>query len=379
MLPRERVLAALERKPVDRIPYCEHLVDPRVALASLSQDERTAVLGRALAELGVEGTAHDLPSAMSLLGVEPVPGRRSRRGLRRGPFQLMGLLEPELARLLHRDNITFWGGAGPFEGHGTYLLDPTTPELGASADGVLKTRNDLDKMVFREIEPIVDRAKAFLARKGDLAACALVFLGIDPCWHSMGFTTFGIACLDDPAFVGEVLGPISDWYARVTEALCELDFDFIWAADDIAFHTAPFFSPRVYREVLLPHTRKVAEKITLPWIYHSDGNLLPIWDDLTGQGMNAIHPLEAGSMDIEMLKAEHGDEIAFVGGVDLRILEAGTPEETREEVVRLIRILGPNYGYLLSASNSVTPYVKPENLAAMLDALLEHGRYPLEV
>jgi hypothetical protein len=46
-------------------------------------------------------------------------------------------------------------------------------------------------------------------------------------------------------------------------------------------------------------------------------------------------------------------------------------------VVRLIRILGPNYGYLLSASNSVTPHVKPENLAVMLDALLEHGRYPL--
>jgi len=374
MLPRERILAALQRKPVDRIPYCEHLVDPRVALASVSEEERVTALERALQELGVEGTAHDLPSAMALLGAEAGPDSRSRRG----SFRLMGALEPELARLIHRDNITFWGGAGPFEGRGTYLLDPTTPELGASADGVIKSRDDLGKMVFREIEPIVDQAKAFLARKGDLAACALVFLGIDPCWHSMGFTTFGIACLDDPAFVGEVLRPISAWYARVAEALCELDFDFIWAADDIAFHTAPFFSPRVYREVLLPHTRKVAEQITLPWIYHSDGNLLPIWEDLTSQGMNAIHPLEAGSMDVEMLKAEHGDEIAFVGGVDLRILEAGTPEETREEVVRLIRILGPDYGYLLSASNSVTPYVKPENLAAMVETLLAHGRYPLE-
>jgi uroporphyrinogen decarboxylase len=375
MLPRERVIAALHRQPVDRIPYCEHLVDPRVALASLSDEDRAAVLNRALRQLGVEDTAHDLPSAMDLLGIAPGSGSPSRRRA----AQLMGAVEPELARMIHRDNITFWGGAAPFEGGLTYLLDPTTPELGASADGVIKTRDDLDKMVFRDIEPVVEQAEAFLERKGDLAACALVFLGIDPCWHSMGFTTFSIACLEDPALVGEVLGPISDWYARVTEALCTLDFDFIWAADDIAFHTAPFFSPKVYREVLLPHTRQVAEQITLPWIYHSDGNLLPIWEDLTSQGMNAIHPLEAGSMDVAMLKAEYGDEIAFVGGVDLRILEAGTPEATREEVKRLIQILGPDYGYLLGASNSVTPHVQPENLTAMLEALLEYGRYPLEV
>ena len=193
----------------------------------------------------------------------------------------------------------------------------------------------------------------------------------------MGFETFCISCIDDPGLVGEFLGRISGWYAQVVEEFCRLDFDFIWAADDIAFKTQPLVSPRIYRKLLLPHTRKVAEKITKPWIYHSDGNLLPIWDDLTSQGMNAIHPLEAGSMDVAMLKEKYGKRISFVGGVDLRVLEAGTPEETRAETKRLIDILGPGYGYLLSASNSVTPYVKPENLVAMLETLQEHGRYPL--
>jgi hypothetical protein len=62
--------------------------------------------------------------------------------------------------------------------------------------------------------------------------------------------------------------------------------------------------------VLLPHTRRVAEQITLPWIYHSDGNLLPIRDDLTSQGMKAIHPLEAGPMDLVQLKADDGGRIS---------------------------------------------------------------------
>jgi uroporphyrinogen-III decarboxylase len=232
-------------------------------------------------------------------------------------------------------------------------------------------------MQFTPIEPVIEGAKAFLANKGELAACALIFLGIDPCWHSMGWETFGVACLTDPGLVEAVLGPISDWYAEMAAELCKLDFDFIWAADDIAFKTAPFFSPQVYRDLLLPHTQRVADQITKPWIYHSDGNLLPIWDDLTGQGMDAIHPLEAGSMDVAMLKEAYGEQIAFCGGVDLRILEAGTPEETVEDTQRLIDILGPGGGYLLCTSNSVTPHVKPENPAAMLQTLFEYGRYPL--
>lgn len=165
----------------------------------------------------------------------------------------------------------------------------------------LKSFDDLDKMIFRtDIDRIIQDAQEFLKNKGDLAACALIFLDIDPTWHSMGFETFSIACLEQPELVSEILGRISDWYAMITTELCKLDFDFIWAADDIAFNTAPFFSPRVYRNLLLPHTRKVTTKISKPWIYHSDGNLLPIWKDLTSQGMNAIHPLEAGSNEKEL-------------------------------------------------------------------------------
>ena len=63
--------------------------------------------------------------------------------------------------------------------------------------------------------------------------------------------------------------------------------------------------------------------------------------------------------------------------MDLRILEAGTPEETVIETRRLIDTMGPGGGYLLCTSNSVTPYVRPENLSAMLATLRDDGAYPL--
>jgi Uroporphyrinogen decarboxylase (URO-D) len=367
MNPRERVLAALNRQPVDRIPYCEHLVDMNVAQQTLGPEKTAEIMAEVGKRLGIP----DLPTVLAASRkAGSLSGDPEQMALM---FRMMAAAEPLISKELHRDNITYWGAAGCFAGGQVYLLNPEQAHLGSSADGILKSFDDLDRMVFRtDIDRIVSGAEEFLRNKGDLAACALIFMGLDPTWHSMGFETFCIACLQEPELVKEILGRVTDWYANITVEMCKLDFDFIWAADDIAYNTAPFFSPKVYREILLPHTRKVAAKITKPWIYHSDGNLLPIWDDLTSQGMNAIHPLEAGSMDLERLKADYGDRITFVGGLDLRILEAGTPEETRRFGAYLIETLGPT-GYIYCSSNSITPNVKPENYRAMIETLLEKG------
>jgi hypothetical protein len=366
MKPRDRVLAALNRQPVDRIPYCEHLVDIDVAQKTIGQEQMAQIMEEMGKMMGVENLNAVLQAPKGFEGLSAQPELAALL------FQFMGMMEPLISIELHRDNITYWGGANCFEG-GVYLLNPDQAHLGASADGVLKSFADLDKMVFNtDIDRIIGGAVEFLKHKGDLAACALIFLGLDPTWHSMGFETFCAACLQEPELVEEILSRVSDWYANIAVELCKLDFDFIWAADDIAYNNAPFFSPRVYRNILLPHTLKVAKKITKPWIYHSDGNLLPIWKDLTSQGMNAIHPLEAGSMDLKQLKADYGDTITFVGGLDLRILEAGTPEETRKFAEYLIETLGPT-GYIFGSSNSITPNVKPENYRAMIETLLEKG------
>ncbi|MEW5814757.1 MAG: uroporphyrinogen decarboxylase family protein [Spirochaetota bacterium] len=67
----------------------------------------------------------------------------------------------------------------------------------------------------------------------------------------------------------------------------------------------------------------------------------------------------------------------FIWAFDVDILAGGTPEEVRREVRERITQMGHGYGYLLSSSNSITPYCKPENVVAMLEALREFGHYPL--
>lgn len=354
MLPRERVLAALARRPVDRVPYIEHLFDGRVAAQMAG---------------GVEQLTDD-PVALEMFR-SPDKTTQQRAGFR---------IEPDISRAVGRDNVTFWESIYLFPDKQIALRNPEQAELEYGADGVLKSWDDLDKLVFRPLDDeFWDQAQAFVENKGEFAACAIFFMGIDPCWNSIGFADFAMALYKQPDFIHEVMARITDWSAELVEGLCKLDFDFLWAADDIAFGTSTMFSPRHYREMLLPHVRKVADKITKPWIFHSDGNLTPILDDLLSLGMDALHPFEPGALDPVEVKQRYGDRIAIVGNISVDLLSRGTPAQVRAETRQRIEELAPGYGYLLSSSNSVAEYCKPENVAAMIETVREFGRYDREI
>jgi uroporphyrinogen decarboxylase len=80
-------------------------------------------------------------------------------------------------------------------------------------------------------------------------------------------------------------------------------------------------------------------------------------------------------MDTKRLKQEYGRDLTFWGGIDTQhVLPLGTPAEVREEVKRRIEDLGDSGGYVLCPVHNVQPEVPPENLVAMFEAALEHGR-----
>ena len=61
----------------------------------------------------------------------------------------------------------------------------------------------------------------------------------------------------------------------------------------------------------------------------------------------------------------------------LNALTLGTPEEIRREARARISQLGQGYGYIVSSDNSISTYCKPQNVAAMVDAVMGFGSYPI--
>jgi uroporphyrinogen decarboxylase len=340
MNSRERVLAALRREEPDRVPYCELGIDRALA-------QRLMGWGQPISQ------ARDLE--VNDYTVEEAKAVAARLHL----DNICYVLRPPVYARRHpgQDGRLFYG------------------------EGLIKTEADLP--LLRLPDPCADalyaEAETFVKGKGEHALWFVTRIGLFSAMLSMGMDHFSIALYENRPLVEYVLDRYCDWTAAVAERVCQMGFDVFVSTDDMAYKTGPLFSPKIFREVILPRYRRVAEKITLPWIIHSDGNVLPLLEDLLSLGIAGLHPNEKGAMDIRAIKREYGARVCLLGNVDLNILTLGTPAEVDEEVHSLIRDVGPGGGYIVTSGNSLAGYVKPENALALAAAVQKYGRYPLQV
>jgi uroporphyrinogen decarboxylase len=338
MTSRERVLAALHGQQPDRVPYCELAVD------------------RALAQ--------------RLMGWgEP---KSQAANLEAFPYTLEESLA--LADFLKLDNLTYALRA-PVYAHKVPGLDGRL----FYGEGMIHSRADMAIMDLPDPhqDSFYAQAEQFAKGKGDRALWFTTRAGIFPTWLSMGAEAFSVALYEDRPFVEEILDIYTDWSLVVAERVCQLGFDVYASTDDMAFKTQTFFSPKILRELVMPRYRRLQQKVTLPWVMHSDGNLRPFLEDLLSLGLAGLHPNEKGAMDIQDMKRDYGQRICLLGNVDLNILGMGTIQDVDEEVRGLIRDVGPGGGYIVTSGNSLAAYVKPENCIALSRAVQRYGEYPL--
>jgi uroporphyrinogen decarboxylase len=246
-------------------------------------------------------------------------------------------------------------------------------------EGMIQTEADL--AILELPDPYDDalyaEAEKFVEQKDEYAAWFVTRIGIFPTMLSMGIENFCMALYENLSLVEAVLDLYCDWMIVVAERVCQIGFDVFVSTDDLAFKTGPFLSPAMFRDLVVPYHRRVAEKISIPWILHSDGDVMPYLEDLLGLGITGLHPNEKGAMDIRAMKREHGNRICLLGNVDLNILGLGSQEDVDQEVRDLIRDVGPGGGYIVTSGNTLAGYLRPENVLALARAVQEHGRYPL--
>jgi hypothetical protein len=106
-------------------------------------------------------------------------------------------------------------------------------------------------------------------------------------------------------------------------------------------------------------------------IFHSDGNIMELVDDLVAAGIDGINPLEkAAGMDVYELRRRY-PRLILVGGLDVsHLLPFGTPAEVRTETRRMIDELGSEGGLLIGSSTELGDDVPFANYMAFHDVVM---------
>ncbi len=152
--------------------------------------------------------------------------------------------------------------------------------------------------------------------------------------------------------------------------------DAVFLTDDWGSQRSLLVSPETWRMVFAPRYRRLfraAHDRDLDVIFHSCGNVSAIIGDLVDLGVGVIDPLQSEALDLPWVAREFGGRVAFAGGLPEQTLPILTPDQVRDEVRKLVDLLGAPFdnALILAPSNSLLPDVPLANLEALFEACHE--------
>jgi uroporphyrinogen decarboxylase len=173
---------------------------------------------------------------------------------------------------------------------------------------------------------------------------------------------------------------VDDALARGEELKKHGGLDGFALCADYCFNSGPFLPPEHFAKVVTPYLKRLCtgyREQGFLTIKHTDGNIMPILDQLVEAGPDALHSLDPqGHVDIAEVKRLYGDKVALCGNVNCGLLTTGTDEEVIESARYAIRHGAPGGGYVFCTSNCVFTGMKLERYELMLDVWRKEGFYP---
>ena len=111
-------------------------------------------------------------------------------------------------------------------------------------------------------------------------------------------------------------------------------------------------------------------------IKHTDGNILPILDDLLACNPHALHSLDPqGGIDMADIKARAGGRVCLIGNVNCGLLDTGSDDEYLASARYALQHGMPDFGYIFSTSNCVYTGMQLSRYERLLELLRTEGCY----
>ena len=137
--------------------------------------------------------------------------------------------------------------------------------------------------------------------------------------------------------------------------LLDAGLDGFILCSDYCFNKGPFLSPKMFGEFVTPYLARLIAAIREHGGYaikHTDGNIIPILDQLVSTNPHALHSIDPmAGVDIREVKRLVGDKVALCGNVHCAAMQTGTEQDVIDSAEYCLTWAKPGGGYVYCTSN----------------------------
>lgn len=381
MTGKERVIAALENRQPDLVPWGEHCIDYNVF---------EMILGR--------------PSLVHAKFKETQAyweGRRDEiaESYKRDYVDLAHALDMDLMTLFPLAPKGYVGeklietGENKYtdSGNNTYIYSPKTEDLMKIP---VNTAYFQYNITYEEICEKVDWAKSLQPIDVDLKNTS--YEAIEHVVSEIGHSKFLIIPINGIEWPRFGINEEESWinlllYPEICEKIAEyqciltvreLDYikslgvDGVLSAGDLGNTTNLAASPELYKKITLKHHKTIYKECKKRELYvmrHCCGHIMPIIDDIAENNDSYEGIQELAGMDIVKLKERLGNKLCLWGGILHENIHGGTSDSVRNDVIRTCELSKKSGGIIMGSSHSLSIGATYENILTMKNIRNEYG------
>lgn len=148
---------------------------------------------------------------------------------------------------------------------------------------------------------------------------------------------------------------------------------------DYCYNDKPFLSPEMFAEFITPYLKRLIagyREMGFYTIKHTDGNIMPVLDQLLDCRPHALHSLDPqGGVDMAEVKRLAGGKVCLIGNVNCAALQTGTDEEVIASCRYALKHGMPGGGYVFGTSNCIYTGMALQRYELMQSVWRAEGNY----
>ncbi|OGV83566.1 MAG: hypothetical protein A3K19_19745 [Lentisphaerae bacterium RIFOXYB12_FULL_65_16] len=198
-------------------------------------------------------------------------------------------------------------------------------------------------------------------------------------WALRGMENVLVDLIESPRFVEELLDMLMELQMTVGARLMTIPgLDGVYFGDDFGAQNGVIMGLTHWRRLFKPRLARMygQAKAAGKYVYiHSCGDNSEILGDLIDIGVDIFNPAQPEPQDLYALKRRYGKHVTFDGGIGCQqLLPRATPDQIRAEIARLCRELGQDGGFIIGPTKPIMRDVPTANAVACVEAILEQPK-----